>query len=76
MASLKSIAASSLLFAALSTASVDQVLAPADDIVFASSSSAKDPLAWAGANSPYRAGTLSLGTAENRWENRILIFGK
>jgi hypothetical protein len=62
MASIKSIAASSLLFAALSTASVNQVLAPADDIVLAASSSAKDPLAWAGANSPYHAGRLCSGT--------------
>lgn len=58
MASIKSIAASSLLFAALSTACVDTILAPADDIIFASSSSAKDPLAWAGANSPYHPGML------------------
>ncbi|EED17079.1 histidine acid phosphatase, putative [Talaromyces stipitatus ATCC 10500] len=56
MASIKSITASILLFSALSTASVGQILAPSDDIVFAASASAKDPLAWAGANSPYRAG--------------------
>lgn len=59
MASIKLITALSFLFAASSTAYVGPVLAPVDDIVLASSSSARDPLAWLGANSPYHAGMLS-----------------
>jgi acid phosphatase len=43
-------------YAVLAQAATGQILAPADDILFPSSSSASNPLEFAGANSPWFQG--------------------
>ncbi len=48
-----------------------QILAPANDILFPSSSSATNPLEFAGANSPWSPGQLHICISQKKLWNAI-----